>query len=723
MSKILVIAEKPSVGKSIGNIFNCNNKGNGYIEGKTHIITWALGHLVTLGDPEVYDKKYATWNLEVLPIIFDKPKFVPLDSTKKQYNIVKNLLRRKDVSSVVIATDAGREGELVARLILNHTGNKKPVKRLWISSVTDKAIKEGFKNLKPGKNYDSLYQSALARAEADWIVGINATRALTTKYNAQLSCGRVQTPTLQMICSQDDKVKSFKSQEYYNLTISTDITKFKLIGSDNKVQTFFEQEKLEKYINILKDKTIKIVDIKSQNKIQKPKKLYDLTTLQREANEMYGYSAKATLDIIQGLYEYHKVVTYPRTDSSYLTKDMIDTLGERIEASDVFNFDIKNINVKEINTKGFVNDKLVSDHHAIIPTEERCNLQKLSSEEERIYKLIVQRFLSNLLPDYKYIQKTIKAKYENNFFQASGQEIVSKGWKTIYEKVINLEEDEFEEEQQEIKKISVGNTFEIKETEIQKNHTKSPKFFTESSLLGAMENPSRYVVDKQEQKILVDTGGIGTVATRADIIEKLQNSFVVEKQGNFLHITNKGRQLLEVAPTELKSPKLTAKWEKDLKLIEIKKLTHDKYMDEIKKYTIKIIYDIKNNFYEFTHDNLTQQKCEKCSSLMLYATSKNGKVLTCSSIDCKHKVYIYIPKRNKCPNCMKRLEILGTGFEKEAMYCKGCGYRKNMLTLLKEQKTQGASKKDVKKLLKKQSEEVHAPKSPFAKFFEQSKGN
>lgn len=709
MAKKLVIAEKPSVGKDIGRVLKCTQTHNGYLEGKEYIVTWAMGHLVTLADPEKYDKKYATWSLESLPILFDKPKFSILKPTAKQYNVVNKLINRSDVKEIIIGTDAGREGELVARLILLKANNKKPIKRLWISSVTDRAIKDGFSNLKDGKEYYGLYMAALARSEADWILGINATRALTTKYNAKLSCGRVQTPTLQMIFEQDEKIKSFKSKEFYTASVVINNSNFTL-ANNNKKKSFNNLEEVNKLKSDLLNRQITISKINSVEKKSMAKPLYDLTTLQREANQMFGFSAKRTLDIIQGLYEFHKVVTYPRTDSKYLTSDMVPTLKERVVASDVFNISAtKNINFSTINTKGFVNNQKVTDHHAIIPTEVKCNLSRLDIDEQKIYKLIVQRFLSVLLPIHTYYEKTITAINNSNEFILKGIEVKNNGWKAVYERQydIDFEADLLDFEFNELNSFNLNEKFNISDVNIHTNFTKAPKAFTEGTLLAAMEDPSRYVDNENDKKVLRQTGGIGTVATRADIIDKLLNSQVIERNNNnTLNITNKGRQLLEVAPIKLKSPVLTAKWESDLKRIEQNKFKKDKFIKEIVDFTKTTIYDIKSNFYEFKHDNLTKQKCSKCGAFMLYGKSKNGLALTCSDPSCNHKEYVNIPRRNQCPTCMKKLEITGTTFEKSALTCSGCGYRKSVSAMFQEQgDTRSASKNEVRKLLKQQKKD------------------
>ena len=390
--KTLVIAEKPSVGRDIARVLKCNKNVNGAIEGSRYIVTWGLGHLVTLSDPEQYDKKYKEWNMQDLPMI---PKYLRLEvirQTGKQYNAVKAQIHRKDVNEIVIATDAGREGELVARWILEKAGNQKPIKRLWISSVTDKAIREGFANLKPGKDYDNLYRAAVSRAEADWLVGINATRALTCKYNAQLSCGRVQTPTLAMIVKREEEIRNFKPVSYYGLTATVtkkdglkQSMKMQWIDPQSKSNRSFDKDKVENLEKELKHQNAKVIKVTCSEKKKPAPQLYDLTELQREANKKYDFSAKQTLNIMQRLYENHKVLTYPRTDSRYVTTDIVDTVKERLQAISVGPYRKLAAKVKTVKaTKAWVDNAKVSDHHAIIPTEQYPQLEHMTLEERKI---------------------------------------------------------------------------------------------------------------------------------------------------------------------------------------------------------------------------------------------------------------------------------------------------------------------------------------------------
>lgn len=486
MGKILVLAEKPSVGRDIARVLGCKNEKNGYIEGSKYIVTWALGHLVTLADPETYDKKYKSWEMNDLPILPKELKTVVIKKTSKQFNTVKAQLNRNDVDEVVIATDAGREGELVARWIIEKAHIKKPIKRLWISSSTDKAIKEGFTKLRDGRDYNNLYYSAIARAEADWIVGINATRALTTKYNASLSCGRVQTPTLAIISKREDEIRNFKPKDYYTLDVLTEKggSYLKLSWHDrNNSTSTFNKDKIEKIKKKVNNKDLKIVDVKKSNKKKYSPALYDLTELQRDANKIFGYSAKETLSIMQKLYEHHKVLTYPRTDSRYLTDDIVDTLKDRIKAVNTSEYSkvcMKLLKTKIKPNKSFVDNSKVSDHHAIIPTEERVFLGDLSDKERKIYDLVVKRFLSVLCPPFEYKQTTIKGVCEGETFTANGNKINKLGWRENY----TVEDDET---YGGIIDVNVGEVLNIESVKIESKKTNPPSYLNEATLLTEME--------------------------------------------------------------------------------------------------------------------------------------------------------------------------------------------------------------------------------------------
>ncbi|EPP68867.1 DNA topoisomerase III, partial [Staphylococcus epidermidis Scl22] len=548
--KSLILAEKPSVGRDIANALNLQQKSNGYIEGKQYIVTWALGHLVTNATPEQYNPSYKEWNLEDLPIIPKKMKTVVISKTNRQFKVVKSLILDKNVKEIIIATDAGREGELVARLILDKVGNKKPIKRLWISSVTKKAIQEGFKQLKNGNAYQNLYKAALARSEADWIVGINATRALTTKYDAQLSLGRVQTPTIQLVKSRQDEINYFKSEKYYTLSINVDGYDLNL----NQQKRYKDKKELELIEHEIKHQEGKILEVKGKNKKSYAQPLFNLTDLQQEAYKRYKMGPKETLNTLQHLYERHKLVTYPRTDSNYLTHDMVDTIQERLRA--ILATDYKS-HVRDLISETFsskmhiFNNQKVSDHHAIIPTEVRPSIEQLSQREFKIYMLIAERFLENLMNPYLYEVLTIHAQLKGYHFVLKEKIPKQLGYKALKDNPSsNTLTHSFKE----------GQLFNVHRIDIHEHETKAPEYFNEGSLLKAMENPQNHIDlnDKKYAKTLKHTGGIGTVATRADIIEKLFNMNALELRDGKIKVTSKGKQILELSPSELTSPILTA---------------------------------------------------------------------------------------------------------------------------------------------------------------------
>ncbi|TKH25071.1 DNA topoisomerase III [Bacillus wiedmannii] len=720
MAKSVVIAEKPSVARDIAKVLKCTKKGNGFLEGDKYIVTWALGHLVTLADPEAYDNKYKIWNLEDLPMLPERMKLVVIKQTGKQFNAVKHQLTRNDVNEVIVATDAGREGELVARWIIEKAKVNKPIKRLWISSVTDKAIKDGFNNLKPGKAYENLYASAVARSEADWYIGLNATRALTTKFNAQLNCGRVQTPTVAMIASREEEIKNFKAQTYYGIEAQT-TDRLKLTWQDaNGNSRSFNKEKIDGIVKNLDKQNATVVEIDKKQKKSFSPGLYDLTELQRDANKKFGYSAKETLNIMQKLYEQHKVLTYPRTDSRYISSDIVGTLPERLKACGVGEYRpfAHKVLQKPIKTnKSFVDDSKVSDHHAIIPTEGYVNFSAFTDKERKIYDLVVKRFLAVLFPAFEYEQLTLRTKVGNETFIARGKTILHAGWKEVYEN--RFEDDDVTDDVKEqlLPHIEKGDTLTVKLIMQTSGQTKAPARFNEATLLSAMENPTKYMdtQNKQLADTLKSTGGLGTVATRADIIDKLFNSFLLEKRGKDIHITSKGRQLLDLVPEELKSPTLTGEWEQKLEAIAKGKLKKEVFISEMKNYTKEIVAEIKSSDKKYKHDNISTKSCPDCGKPMLEVNGKKGKMLVCQDRECGHRKNVSRTTNARCPQCKKKLELRGEGAG-QIFACK-CGYREKLSTFQERRKKESgnkADKRDVQKYMKQQNKEEEPLNNPFA---------
>ena len=714
--KTLVIAEKPSVARDIARVLGCSKKENGALEGNKYIVTWALGHLVTLKDPEDYDKKYKEWNMAVLPMMPEKLQIKVIPQTGKQYHAVTTQLARKDVNEIVIATDAGREGELVARWILDKAHNQKPCKRLWISSVTDKAIREGFANLKDAKEYDNLYRAAVSRAEADWLVGINATRALTCKYNAQLSCGRVQTPTLAMIAQREQEIREFVPKPYYTVTAAAGGVVYTWKDEKSGGTRISDLEKAKQIAEKAKRYPLVLQNVEKKKKQKEAPLLYDLTELQRDASARFGYSAKQTLNLMQSLYETHKVLTYPRTDSRYLTKDIVPTLKERLDAVSIGPYKALAQQAKRSPLNGklsFVNDAKVSDHHAIIPTEQYVQLSALSNEERRIYDLVVRRFLAVLLPPCVYEETVIQASIEKECFTARGKRMVEKGWQEAYEDNRYDDEDEAKEEvrEQNLPLLQAGMKFDQPKISLREGKTKPPARFTEGTLLSAMENPVRYMENRDSSlvKTIGEAGGLGTVATRADIIEKLFRSFLLEKKGNEIYLTSKARQLLKLVPADLKKPELTASWEMQLNEIAKGKKRRDAFMKEIRSYTVELIEEIKTEEGTFRHDNLTSKKCPNCGKRLLAVNGKNAKMLVCQDRECGYRETVSRTTNARCPVCHKRMEMIGKG--EDATFVCSCGHKERMTKFQERRKKEGGgvTKRDVAAYLKKQKKEAEEP--------------
>lgn len=702
MAKTLVLAEKPSVGREIARVLGCSKGGNGYLEGGNYIVTWALGHLVTLADPDVYDKKYEKWDMQDLPMLPQSMKLVVIPESRKQFQIVSGLMKRGDVSELVIATDAGREGELVARWIMIKAGWKGPAKRLWISSQTDKAIREGFSNLQPAKSYDALFLSAQARSEADWLVGLNVTRALTCKYNAQLSAGRVQTPTLSLIVRREEEIRKFTPREFWG--ISAKLSGFTATWRDGgKNASTFDRDKAETILKKINGKQAILTKVEKNRKFVPPPAAYDLTELQRDANKKYAYSAKETLSLMQSLYERHKLLTYPRTDSRYISDDVVSTLPDRLRSCMVDEYKTLARAVyrtKPLQTKYLVNNKKVTDHHAIIPTEQQPELYALSGPEKNIYDLVVRRFLAVLLPPTEYEEIKLTMTIDGEIFTARGKRMLEQGWRAAYDRSFSLEEDESDEADQSLPELTQGQKLPVESVSLKSGKTTPPARYTEATLLSAMEHPAGLVGDKTLSKILEETSGLGTPATRADIIEKLFSTFYVERRGKELVPTSKGVQLIDLVPEELRSAEMTAKWEDQLSAIAKGKASDRDFVAEMRKYATELVTQVKASDQTYRHDNQTRTPCPDCGKNLLRVKGKRGEMLVCPDRECGYRRSLTQTTNARCPNCHKKMELRGEG-EKQMFACV-CGYREKLSEFKKRRASAGANKRDVQKYLSKQ---------------------
>ena len=561
----LVIAEKPSVAMSIAKVLGVKNKQNGYMEGNGYIISWCVGHLVGLVSPEIYDEKYKRWNIEDLPIFPKEFKHYVLPKVKKQFSILKILMNRKDINEVINACDAGREGELIFRLVYKQAKCKKDIKRLWISSMEDRAIKEGFENLKEGHDYDNLFASATARAKADWLVGMNLSRLYSLLYKQNYSVGRVQTPTLALMVKREGDIQSFKKEKYY--TVELDLDDFSLTTERIDNPDIAEQLK-----NLVPE-TIKIDYVEEKEKITKPDLPFDLTTLQRECNRYFGYSAKQSLDYAQSLYE-KKLITYPRTDSRYLTEDMITSLVNNILGKNDFDTD---------RIKVIFNTKKVTDHHAIIPTASASieEIESLPESEKRVFKLIKNK----LHASFSY---PLKEKLTKIITEFDGFEFITKG-KTVIDGGFTKYLEDYKPKDKKDNPLPIvnpGDEFSIKEKTIKEKYTQPPKPYTEESLLKAMEIAGKGEIDKG---IEVERVGLGTPATRAGIIENLIYKKYIKREGKNLIPTHLGLAVISIVAKELKNAKLTSDWETSLYYISKGKSREEDFLQDIEAFIAKQI--------------------------------------------------------------------------------------------------------------------------------------
>ncbi len=588
MGKVLVIAEKPSVARDIAAVLKCGEKGDGFIGGENYIVSWAVGHLVTLCEPDDYDKSLKRWTAGSLPIIPEKMKLKAVRGSKKQLDTLKKLMNAKDTDSIICATDSGREGELIFRYIYEYNKCKKPFKRLWISSMTDAAIKEGFANLRDGKEYDNLYISAKCRSEADWLVGINATRAFTIKYNALLSIGRVQTPTLAMIVKRQNEIDNFVPNKYYE--VIADYGDFKGTWTDGKNNTKIDDKSAAEAIAYKVDgKNAAVEEVVKTEKQILPPQLYDLTELQRDCNKTYGFSAKKTLDIVQSLYEKRKMITYPRTDSRYLSDDMIPKIKvvlKRLKDAGIFaDYASDLIDGEKLPvTKRIVDNKKVTDHHAIIPADNYYRKDSLTSDEKKVFGLIAIRFIAAFNRPYKYTATKITVLCEDELFISKGNTVTDEGWKRLYKEVYkNVKDNE-----QILPDVKKDDTVMVKEAHTIEKETKPPLPYNEATLLTAMENAGKNTDDEQLKEKMKEYG-LGTPATRAAIIERLIEVGYIHRKGKALIPDIKGKQLISIVPEEMRSPVTTGKWEKGLGSIAKGNMQAEKFMASINRYVYYLV--------------------------------------------------------------------------------------------------------------------------------------
>ena len=657
----LVLAEKPSVAQSIAKVLGANKREDGYIEGNGYIVSWCVGHLVELAEPEAYDEKYSKWTYADLPIFPVDWQYEVSSGTTKQFGILKKLMGRDDVASLVCATDAGREGELIFRLVYHKAGCRKPFERLWISSMEDAAIKEGFEKLRSGTEYDALYEAALCRERADWIVGINATRLFSTLYGQTLNVGRVMTPTLAMAVMREAAIAAFKSEPFYTVQIGLD----GFTASSERYKKKAEAEAVSKGCSVAN-----VTKAERKDKSEKPPALYDLTSLQRDANRVLGYTAQQTLDYTQNLYE-KKLVTYPRTDSRFLTDDMAHSLSDIVKLA-FHTFPVEGVDNVPVHAEQVVNNKKVTDHHAIIPTREleKCNLGELPKGELAILQLISTRLCVAVGDPHRYAETVIELDSGGTTFSAKGKTILHDGWKALVKKNNSTKIDEKE---QALPSVSVGDEMTVNSTEIKDGKTSPPKHYTEDTLLQSMETAGA-----DEMPDEVERKGLGTPATRAGIIEKLVRIGFLERKGDkktkHLIPTHKGTALVTVMPEQIQSPSMTADWEEKLLLIEKGEYASEDFMDEIKDVIAGLIQN-----YEVIRDSevlLSKEanaigKCPVCGS----AVEDKAKAFFCSNRACKFALWKnnrYFDSIGKSMTSATAQKLLGSGKVK----LKGCKSKK-----------------------------------------------
>ncbi len=586
---IVVVAEKPSVGRDIARVLQCRERGEGFLKGEKYLVTWAVGHLVTLCEPDEIDEKYKKWRMEDLPILPDSIPTKVIGKTKSQFSIVKKLMNDQATESLICATDAGREGELIFRLIYEQAKCKKPVQRLWISSMTDEAIKEGFATLKPASEYEGLYQSAQCRSQADWLVGMNASRAFTLRFDALLSIGRVQTPTLAILVKRWHEIADFKPEEYF--TVTADFGDYtgqwfdETAEDEKKAARIQTREQADEIAKAVKGKAARVKSVAAEEKKELPPQLYDLTSLQREANRKLGFTADKTLKIAQDLYEKWKAITYPRTDSRYLPMDMIPRVKQTLQKlPGEYRPFAENIPCKEggklpISRRVFDNAK-ISDHHAIIPTPQTAPLDKLPPDDGKLFDMIARRLIAVFYPAHEYDAIKVVTACQGHAFKSTGRVVKANGWKDVYPAE--------EKEPDALPPLREGDGRTVGKATVKKESTKPPAPHTDASLLYAMENAGKELEDEKLREQMKGSG-LGTPATRAAIIERLIQVGYAARKGKTIQATEKGVSLIAIAPEEIASPETTGKWE--LALDEIAKNQRDtqRFMQGIRNLTTFLI--------------------------------------------------------------------------------------------------------------------------------------
>lgn len=636
--KSVVLAEKPSVGKELARVLGCLKGGKGYLEGDKYIVTWAMGHLVELADPDAYDIKFKSWKLEDLPMLPGQMKYKVIRKTNKQFNTVKMQLKRKDVNNLIIATDAGREGELVARLIMKLCGWQGNFQRLWISSQTDSAIKDGFNNLKPGRHYDNLFKAAECRGEADWVIGLNITRALSCKYDVRLSAGRVQTPTINLIIQREKDIKGFISKKFWTVDVNCGNITAQWNGKSGNTRLSNEKEAESLRQKLLAGKAVVSLLTKTKNSVPPPY-AYNLTSLQRDANSCLGFSAKKTLSTLQVLYERYKIATYPRTDSSHITDDMVPTLKNRLKS--MLDTPLKgkvlsllNVDIKP--GKRFVDNKKVTDHHAIIPTGEKIRMERLDHDENRLMTIIMERFIEVLSPPEIRENTTLKIDLAGEMLVAKNSIQITSGWRAV--SLIrrpsgndsNIYSGKFPD-------LEKGQLLTVKSIELIPGLTKPPGRYTEGTLLASMENPGKYIDDPVLKKIIA-RGGLGTVATRADIIEKIISKGYILREGKELLPTSRGIELMEIVPSELRSPALTARWEERFTNISEGKENPADFLREIRKKAGDLVRGVKSSSQKYEPREKTGKACPMCGKMLIPGKDRRGnKIFVCHSLSCGYE--------------------------------------------------------------------------------------